>query len=561
MWSKPSASAGFALERIPSSRARSLRSGPRGRAPRLFAAPPPRARGSPRRDQRADRPRGCRTRAGPRLRGRADRAGARPGARRGVAAPAPAAAAARAERGELGEAPPRRRPAGARRRRSAPPRAERAAQHEARLLAAVPAVDLEREGDVDGVARDRRAAACGRTRRRRARAPPDSSVKRRCFPSPIVRASLRRAPGTSSETGGLPIPNGASARSSSARSSPSSSPETTASTRSAGQVLGRRARRRRGPRTRRGSASTLARSIVQPGRGAMAAVALEMRRARVEPSEQVERGYRSARSGAALAVERDEHDRPVVALGEARGDDPDHARVPALAGEDVRGALAQLGDLRLGLEQRARLDVPALGVERVELAGDRRRALVVDCQQQLDAGVRALQPAGGVDPRREPEADGLLVDRRRVGLRDVDAARAARALASATARRAPRARGAGSRRAAARSRRSSRARRRRGRRPPRRLAAGGGEQRARELVGDARRAELAERVAADARVDDRRVRQLAVGARLVVVGDEHVDAELARPRDLLDRGDRAVGGDDQPAADARRRSTVAALSP
>src|SRR5262249_17952724 len=43
--------------------------------------------------------------------------------------------------------------------------------------------------------------------------------------------------------------------------------------------------------------------------------------------------------------------------------------------------------------------------------------------------------------------------------------------------------------------------------------------------------------------------ELAARARLVVVRYEDVDAQLPRPRDLLDGRDRAVGGDDQIAAD------------
>jgi hypothetical protein len=46
--------------------------------------------------------------------------------------------------------------------------------------------------------------------------------------------------------------------------------------------------------------------------------------------------------------------------------------VPALGGEDVgRGVGADLPRQRLGLEADPRLDVAALGVDRVELARDR----------------------------------------------------------------------------------------------------------------------------------------------------------------------------------------------
>ena len=68
------------------------------------------------------------------------------------------------------------------------------------------------------------------------------------------------------------------------------------------------------------------------------------------------------------------------------------------------------------------------------------------------------------------------------------------------------------------------------------------EQRLRELVGDARRAEVGG-VAADRRVHDRAVGQLV--ARAVVVRDDHVHAELRAQRDLGRRADAAVGRDQQ----------------
>ena len=83
----------------------------------------------------------------------------------------------------------------------------------------------------------------------------------------------------------------------------------------------------------------------------------------------------------------------MVALGDPRGDDPDHAGVPALAREHVGRALAELGDLRLGLEQDPRLDVAALGVAASSSRGDRVGARLVVGQQQLDAGVGAVQAA------------------------------------------------------------------------------------------------------------------------------------------------------------------------
>src|SRR5215203_6351627 len=64
-----------------------------------------------------------------------------------------------------------------------------------------------------------------------------------------------------------------------------------------------------------------------------------------------------------------------------------------------------------------------------------------------------------------------------------------------------------------------------------------------ELVGDAGRAELAERIAAEARVKDR-----AVGKgwpRLVMVGDDHVHSGRPGGGDLVRAGDPAVDGDQE----------------
>ena len=117
-------------------------------------------------------------------------------------------------------------------------------------------------------------------------------------------------------------------------------------------------------------------------------------------------------------------------------------------------------------------------------------------QHQLDPGVGAIEPPGGIDPRREPEGEVALVEARS-GAIDGSLAqrpqpRPARPSGRRRARRGP-ARGSrprsGTRSAtvASATRSSSRS------------ASLGSEQRGRELVGDAGRAELAERIAARAR--------------------------------------------------------------
>ena len=242
----------------------------------------------------------------------------------------------------------------------------------------------------------------------------------------------------------------------------------------------------------------------QPGRGAVAAVAQQVGARRLQPAEQVERRDRAARAGALLAVERDQHGRAMVALGDPRGDDADHARMPAVGGEHVGGGSAPPAP-------RASATC-ASASNRIRVSTSRRSALTasssaatararcdVGGQQQLQPRVGAVQPPGGVDPRREPEADRAGVDAARVHARDLH-----QRLQPGLARRGERAQAlaherAGSRRRAARSRRPSRARRGPGRR--RRAAGsmpGGLQQRPREHVRDARRAQLRARVAADA---------------------------------------------------------------
>ena len=93
------------------------------------------------------------------------------------------------------------------------------------------------------------------------------------------------------------------------------------------------------------------------------------------------------------------------------------------------------------------------------------------------------------------------------------------------------------------------------------------QQRLRELVGDRGGAQLRARVAAEPGVHDRGVRQRAVGARGVVVGDHDVEPRGARGGDLLDRRDRAVDRDQQvgPAGsellDGRGGEPVAVVDP
>jgi hypothetical protein len=280
--------------------------------------------------------------------------------------------------------------------------------------------------------------------------------------------------------------------------------------------------------------------------GAVAPVAQQVRGAGVEPGQQVEGRDRPARAGPLVSLERHHDDRAVVALGQARSDYPDDAGMPAVGGQDVGRPVARGRDLRLGLEEDARLGVAALGVGGVELGGDGLGARVVLGQHELQPRVGAVKAARGVDPRRETEADRARVEGPRVH-RGNPHERAQPDLARRGQRPQPLAHqpavltaqrdavGHGG------QRHEVEVLPRRPRRTP------GVGQRGDELVRDAGGAEVRTRVAPDHGMDDRGVGQRA-RARLVVVGHHNVDPGGAGTRHLLDRGDRAIDRHQQPRA-------------
>ena len=109
-------------------------------------------------------------------------------------------------------------------------------------------------------------------------------------------------------------------------------------------------------------------------------------------------------------------------LDEARGDDPDHALVPVLVPEHVPAP----SPLRLGQRVHGRdrvaqdpiLDGLALAIQLLERrrrnAAPRRDRVG---QHELERDVGPTQPAGGVDPGSEAEADGAGVDGCRIHVR------------------------------------------------------------------------------------------------------------------------------------------------
>ena len=75
-----------------------------------------------------------------------------------------------------------------------------------------------------------------------------------------------------------------------------------------------------------------------------------------------------------------------------------------------RAARRQRGSRPLGRRDHQALGLAPLAVGAVELGGDRGRPLGILGEHQLDAGVGSVEAPGGVDPRREPEAERPLVD-------------------------------------------------------------------------------------------------------------------------------------------------------
>ena len=147
---------------------------------------------------------------------------------------------------------------------------------------------------------------------------------------------------------------------------------------------------------------------------------------------------------------------------------------------------------------------------------------------------------GGVDARREPEADSALVDHRGI---DSRRAHERSEPGSLRARELPE---AGDRERAVlvdeRDDVGDRAERDEVEVPLERIV----RERLEKLERDARSAELGERVRRGPRRHDRAVGQLV--SRPVVVGDDDVQAEPPGRRDLLDGGDAAVDGEHEPVA-------------
>ena len=163
---------------------------------------------------------------------------------------------------------------------------------------------------------------------------------------------------------------------------------------------------------RRGVAAELAHEAGMQGRAVGDGVAnVQPRNGAGGPLEVVWRGGAGVREG--------DH-RAVVALPHPPGDDADHALVPMPLVEAQGFRVAGVADLhqRHGVLVHTGLDLPAPRVQFVEPAGVTPRFGQIGRQQTADADAHVFQPPGGVEPRRDGEAEIRRRELGRVALGD-----------------------------------------------------------------------------------------------------------------------------------------------
>jgi hypothetical protein len=281
--------------------------------------------------------------------------------------------------------------------------------------------------------------------------------------------------------------------------------------------------------------------------GAMAAELLQLPGARAQPGVQVVCGDAAPRALGTLVADRDQHHRPAVALDQTRRHDPDHALVPVGRRQHVGAALSPDGvaslHLLCGQLEDLFLDRLAAAVQALEFRGQLTGTIIVIGQQQVEGDAGVPQPSGRVDARAEPEAE--------VARRD------ARAVDAGGRHQRPQPGLGGARHAAQPSPHQSTVlveqRHHVGHGGQRHqvevlvelvaFASAARVQRLCQLQHHAGAAQLRERVVRRPRADQQAVGQLL--GRAMVVGHDHVHAELSGSRHLRGCRDAAVDRDDQ----------------
>ena len=289
------------------------------------------------------------------------------------------------------------------------------AEHDPRLDRAVPLVELEPQRDVERASWPSGEAAVdaeGDPERPPAAASEAEARWRLLAHRPHV-GDLRAR--DQQRDPGLPTPNGPRRASCSATSWPRLSPPTTASTLSLRTRPPPAGLARLGRRTPPGTPRRARpRSRAPPRPGVRRSAPGARRRRRAPPSRSKPGRCAPSRARGPSASSPIRTTGPVVALDHPRGDDPDHPRMPALAGEHQAGGARRVAEGAragaLGARQDLELDLATLAVDPVELGGDLRRPRLVVGEHQLDPGVGAVEAAGGVDPRPEAEGEVALVE-------------------------------------------------------------------------------------------------------------------------------------------------------
>src|SRR5947208_13421331 len=153
----------------------------------------------------------------------------------------------------------------------------------------------------------------------------------------------------------------------------------------------------------------------EPRRHGMAAVLLEMAPDAMQRGVQIEARDAPPRATPQLAplFPADEERGPPIALDQAGRDDPDHPRMPRIGGEHQRPVLRPqhaLGQLHRLVED-ALVQRLAPGVQRLELAGDRRRLARIVGEEQPQSVVRIPDPPRRIQTRRQDQPDVARLDR------------------------------------------------------------------------------------------------------------------------------------------------------
>src|SRR3982751_4167171 len=120
---------------------------------------------------------------------------------------------------------------------------------------------------------------------------------------------------------------------------------------------------------------------------------------------QVERGDRSSRALAGVALERDEDGRSPELFHDARRDDADDTGVPALFGEHDPVRLVEIEarhQLARANERRTVHLLPAL-VQLLEIPRERVRPMLIRGEQQLHTTNRVAETAHRIESGRENE--------------------------------------------------------------------------------------------------------------------------------------------------------------